>query len=80
MPFEGGDQKRTLELTVPLCSQQVGYPEGCAPFSASHCNKDKRFGKSDLGRKIEGTGLILSKNERTRRQQVKNISIYKIFI
>jgi len=80
MPSEGGDQNCTLELTIPLCPQQVGHPGGCAPFLASCCSKDKRFGKSDLGRKIEGTGLILSIKERTRRQQVKTISSDKVFI
>lgn len=50
------------------------------PFSASLSNKDKRFGKSDLERKIGGIGFILSKKERTRRQQVKNISVYEVFI
>lgn len=50
---------------------------GCRLFLASHCNKDKHFGKSDLGRKIEGSAFLLSKKERTRRQQVRNVSVYK---
>lgn len=80
MPSEEGDQKRALELTIPLCLQHGGHPEGCAPFLASHCNKDKLFGKSDLGRKIEGNGFVLSKKEGARRQKVKNISMCKVFI
>lgn len=80
MPFERGDRNYTLELAIPLHSQQVGHPEGCVQFLAPHCNKDKSFGKSDLGKKIEGTGFILSKKERARRQQVKSVSVYKVFI
>lgn len=80
MPFEGEDQDCTLDLTISLRSQQVGHPEAFARFLASDCNRDKSFRKSDLGRKIEGTGFILFKKERARRQQVKNVSVYKVFI
>lgn len=40
MPCEGEDQESTLELIIPLCSQQVRHPESFVPFLGTSI-KDK---------------------------------------
>lgn len=79
VPFERRDRNGTLGLTVLLCSQQVGHPEGCVPFLASHCKRDKCYENLTLGSKLKELHLFCPK-KRKDQKAARKIFLYIRFL